>query len=72
MSDYVWMAVSRDGLELPIAVADTTRELARMVGVHEETIRTEVSRFKSGKSLKKKHQHFFKVYLEEEDEVNDV
>ena len=33
MDKYIWMAVTPDELELPIAVADTAMELGRMLGL---------------------------------------
>ena len=30
---FLWMAVTPDEYELPIAVADTTRELSKMLGL---------------------------------------
>lgn len=36
----LWVAVSRDKYELPIAVADTIEELAEMCGVKVNTIRS--------------------------------
>lgn len=34
----VYMAVSKDRFELPIAIADSAVELARMLGVNEHTV----------------------------------
>lgn len=33
MNKYLWMAVTPDELELPMAVADTARELTAMFGL---------------------------------------
>lgn len=44
----LWICISQDEYELPIAVADTQRELAEMVGVKKESIRTEFSKWKHG------------------------
>ena len=56
---YIWMRVTRDKYELPVAVADTAEELARIVGVNPHTIFK--SRKKSGsRSIYKK------VEIEEE------
>lgn len=38
-SEYYWMMVTRDRYELPIFVAESVRELARMVGCSASTIR---------------------------------
>ncbi len=32
MKKYIWLAVTQDEYELPVAVADTAEELAAMVG----------------------------------------
>lgn len=32
MGEYLWLAVTPDELELPMAVADTAKELSRMLG----------------------------------------
>lgn len=45
----VWMEVTDDGLELPIAAADSATELARMRGVTPSTIMSSVCRNKQGK-----------------------
>ena len=37
---YLWMAVTADEYELPLAVEDTAAELARRLGVSENTVRT--------------------------------
>ena len=41
---HVYMLVSNDKYELPICMADTQRELAEMIGVKEDTIRSVMSR----------------------------
>lgn len=45
----VYMCVTDDEYELPIAVADTQRELARMLGVKEGTIRRALCLLRQGK-----------------------
>lgn len=47
---YLWMAVTADDLELPLAVADSAKELGQMVGISHETIMTSEYRRTSGKS----------------------
>ena len=44
MKKYLWMKVDLDNNEEPLAVADTTRELAKMCGVKRESIMQMVSR----------------------------
>lgn len=41
----VWVAVSHDKYELPIAVADTRQELAKICGVKPQTISSSASKF---------------------------
>lgn len=43
---YVYMMISNDKLELPLAVADTIRELARLVGTRENCISSAISHAK--------------------------
>lgn len=40
---YLYVATTHDKYELPIAVADSTRELAEMLGVKRETISIYIS-----------------------------
>lgn len=47
-SDYVYMKISRDKYELPLAVADTATELARLCGLKPESVMTYMSRVRSG------------------------
>lgn len=39
ISPYYWMIVTTDELELPLAVADSAAELARMTGIDIRAIR---------------------------------
>lgn len=62
MSNYIWEMVDADGL--PIYIADTRRELAKIVGVNEVTI---------SKIMKYDREHgipcrYVKVYVGDEDE----
>lgn len=45
----IYMAVTKDALSLPLAVADSAAELAELRGVQVETIRSLVSRGRTGK-----------------------
>lgn len=38
MGKYLWLAVTPDEYELPLAVADTARELGNMVGINGDTV----------------------------------
>ena len=42
----LWVAVTQDEYELPVAVADTARELAEMLGVKTMTVVSDVSRYR--------------------------
>lgn len=48
MKTKVWMKVSNDEYELPIAVAETAAELAKLCGVTVNSIYSQISRVKSG------------------------
>lgn len=65
----VYLACSKDRLALPIAVADTAEELARLAGVKVGTVRSEIARFKSGKLHGQRNQRFFRIEIEEDDDV---
>lgn len=43
-SEYLWLAVTADEYELPIAVADTSIELGQMLGVSDSTIAASIKR----------------------------
>lgn len=45
----IYMAVTKDALSLPLAVADSAAELAELRGVQVETIRSLISRGRTGK-----------------------
>ena len=64
MADYVFMEITKDVLELPVAVADTAAELARISGLASNTVRNLINdaRYRGGKS------RFIKVDVSE---VND-
>lgn len=42
--DHVFMMVTKDKYELPLAVADTRKELGRMIGVSPITIANSITR----------------------------
>lgn len=45
---YLWLKISKDKYELPLAVADTADQLAEMCGVTVGTIRSNVKHFEDG------------------------
>ena len=49
MGKYIWMCVEADEYELPIAVADTARELGDLFGVSVSTIMTYAMRQHDGR-----------------------
>jgi len=61
----VWMMVSKDKFELPEAIADSAGELARIVGISEDTIYSTVSHMKAGRL---KSGRFRRVEIEEDDD----
>lgn len=62
--DEVWMKVTRDKFQLPIAVADSIRELSQITGHSEDTIRSSISHQKHGRI---KRSSFIRVSMEEEE-----
>ncbi len=62
----LYMAVSQDRYELPIAVADSEREIERMLNLGKGTVATHISLIQSGK-LKK--QKYFRVEINDEEKA---
>ena len=48
MSMYIWMAVTPDEYELPIALEDSARKLADLIGVSESTVKGSELRDRDG------------------------
>lgn len=46
MKKYLYMKVTRDEFELPVAVADSVAELAKMLGIKPNTVSRSLSRQK--------------------------
>ena len=61
----LYIAISRDQYELPVAVADNTRELGRMIRVSPETIASHITLAAKGKIKKQK---YFKVDADDGDD----
>lgn len=60
---YLWIKVTDDELEYPVAIADSARELAKMLGVSTNSIYSAISKSRSrGNSTQ-----FHKIELDEED-----
>lgn len=49
MSDYVYMKITRDEYELPLAIANSAAELARILGVEPKTVINCMSRARTGR-----------------------
>lgn len=64
MNKYIWLAVEADEYELPIAVADTAKELADRFGITANTVMNCVIRQRSGRENGYK---YVKVLNDEED-----
>ena len=47
--EYVWVAYGKDRAKLPIAVADTAAELARLVGTTRNTVESLASKYRKGR-----------------------
>ena len=56
----IWMKITNDEYELPLAVADTAQELADIVGTTKNCIVSTISKFNKGK-LKRTHYICVKV-----------
>ena len=49
MGKYLWMVVEADEYELPIAVAGSAKELAKILGVSEDTVTSAASKELNGR-----------------------
>lgn len=58
---YLYMATTRDKYELPIAVADSTKELAEMLGMEHKTVSMYMSPCNGYR------KGFYKINVETED-----
>lgn len=59
----IWMQVTMDELELPLAIADTQRELARKLGIDPNRIALAISHAK----LRGYRSQYRKVVIEEDE-----
>ena len=62
----LYLAVSPDRYGLPIAVADSARELERMLGLGRGTVISHISKVRQG-GLKK--QKYFRIEIDDEEEL---
>lgn len=65
MKRTVYMKVSSDKYELPMAVADSAEELSRILGVNKCTIFRAVYDYKHGT---RKHSNYLKIVYDEEED----
>lgn len=61
---YIWVAYQKDPPGLPIAVADTSTELAEILGVSKSTVMTSTM---NGRRNRFKHDIYAKVEAEDAD-----
>ena len=61
----IYMQVTSDEYELPVAVADSVKGLAKLAGVNEKTICSSISHMKSGRN---KTSIYRRVEVEDEEE----
>lgn len=61
---YLYIKVTKDKYELPLAVAGSVAELARITGANENTIRSIICRYEKGQKKRSIYQR-----VEVEDEV---
>lgn len=64
----IYMEISQDGLELPVAVADTAAELAKMSGTSAEVVRSSISKVRRGVHKKSR---FIEVEISEREETDE-
>ena len=64
----VYMEVTQDEYELPLAIADSPAELARMCGVNPNAVSSAISHWKSGKHPRSR---FIVVKIDEEDDDDE-
>lgn len=71
----IWLAVTQDKYQLPVAVADTAAELARMMGVRQSTVISSISRQKQrAKNLKSNRgqkKRYFCITIDDDDEMEN-
>lgn len=71
----IWMEVTPDEYELPIKVANSGGELARMCGVSSDTVYSSISHYNNRKrktcKIWKRRRKFVKVVVDDEEERRD-
>ena len=61
--EYLYVATTKDRYELPIAVADSAKELAEMLGMPHKTVSMLMSPINQ---KNRPHSGFYKVYVGDE------
>ena len=64
LKKYLYMAVTPDEYQLPLAVADSVQQLARMVGVTTNSIYSAISH---GESRNWKKRRYVRIRIDEEE-----
>ncbi len=64
----VYMEVTQDEYELPLAIADSPTELARICGTSSTNVRSAVCRWKSGEHVRSR---FIVVEIDEDDDDDE-
>lgn len=54
--DYIWMKVTPDKYEFPLLIADSAQELAELMGLKVDTIRTQEMRHRNEAGCKRKYK----------------
>lgn len=65
----LWMKVTNDKYELPIAIAESAYELADMLGINANVIYSQMSHFKAGRT---KSCPYIQIKEGDEDERHDL
>ena len=68
MKSIVWMAVWQDKFSLPVAIADTAKELAELLGTTENNVKSSASKGKHGVY---KNPRYIAVRIDEESERSE-
>ena len=63
----LYMMISNDIFELPLAVADSVNELAEMVGATPDTIRSCICKYERGE---RQHSIYVRVTIEDDGDID--
>lgn len=66
---YLYIATTRDKYEFPIAIADSTKELAEMVGIPHKTVSMYMSPVNQTENGRGTRAGFYKIPWDEEEEI---